>query len=63
MADEDKPSQKSQRVFVGDSLNFPVFQVATPMPSRTAVPKPETSASNAEAAPAAKKPDSGQSTP
>jgi hypothetical protein len=49
MAEKDKPSPKPQRVFIGDSLNFPVFKVNTPVPSSTAAPKPETTASSAGA--------------
>lgn len=61
MAEEDKPAQKPQRFFIGDSLNFPVFKVDTPVPSGTAPPKPETTVSSAEAAPVEKKPGTGVS--
>jgi len=57
MAEEDKPDQKPQRFFIGDSLNFPLFKVGTPVPSGTASPKPETTASSGGAVPAVKKPE------
>lgn len=59
MAEGDKPDQKPQRVFIGDSLNFPVFKVGSPVPSGTAAPKPETTASSPGAAPVGKKPETG----
>ena len=59
MAEGDKPDQKPQRFFVGDSLNFPLFKVGSPVPSGTAAPKPETTASNTGTVPAGKKPETG----
>lgn len=59
MAEGDKPDQKPQRVFIGDSLNFPVFKVGMPVPTGTAAPKPETTDSSAGAAPAGKRPETG----
>lgn len=59
MAKGDKPDQKPQRFFIGDSLNFPLFKVGTPVPSGTAAPKPETTASSAGTVPAGKKSEPG----
>ena len=58
MAEGDKPNQKPQRVFIGDSLNFPLFNVGTPMPSRPAAPKRETTTSNAKPTPTLREPGS-----
>ncbi len=59
MTEKDKPGLRPQRIFVGDSLNFPVFKVDTPVPRSTAAPKQETTVSSAGGVPAGEKSGAG----